>query len=584
MSSSRPYLGHGVGLRRRHYDRALRGQFDVDWVEAVSENFFGEGGRPLAVLEHLRAEMPVALHGVSLGIGSPEAPSAEYLRRLARLSRRIEPVWISDHLCWGHLEGIYSHELLPLPLTQAALDRVVSRVSAVQEALGRRILLENVSSYLSFACDDIPEWEFLAEISRRADCLILLDLNNILVSAHNHGFDPEDYLQGMPADRVWQFHLARHSDRGAYRFDNHCGTVPTEVWGLYEQALRRYGAVSSIVEWDEGVPPWSELRAEQRQAKARAQAIVGDDPGLQVATPSEGSPTSQTIHLDVSSDRSLTETQRLLWRAIRTPGGSVAILKNDPGLDRELAASLRSSPDLAYGARIDIYAQSMNWRLRGALAEIYPTLLWLLDDAGFDRLAALVIRDLPSRDPDLGRLGAGLAAVLATTSWAAKDPWIVDLGRCEWAMAELLDVADPPHQPLTSACLAERSASRWPELRLQPIPALRVLGSGVDLGPVWACRDDGEPADAGFAAARAARAGDFGSLVWRRDFVVFRRSLGAAELRTLQALIAGSTFAEALEAGLRGAAELQPSEVVAWLHRWLEHGLFVEISGASGRG
>ncbi|HFE46332.1 MAG TPA: DUF692 family protein, partial [Nannocystis exedens] len=528
MSSSRPYLGHGVGLRRRHYDRALRGDFDVDWVEAVSENFFGEGGRPLAVLERLRADMPVALHGVSLAIGSPEAPSAEYLRRLARLSRRIEPVWISDHLCWGHLDGVYSHELLPLPLTQTALDRVVSRVSAVQEALGRRILLENVSSYLSFTCDEIPEWEFLAEISRRADCLILLDLNNILVSAHNHGFDPEDYLEGMPAERVWQFHLARHSDRGAYRFDDHCGAVPAEVWRLYEEALRRYGAVSSIIEWDEGVPPWPELRAEQRQARGRARAIVGDDPGLQVATISDCMSTSRTIDVDVRSDRSLTETQGVLWRAIGTPGGSAAILKHDPELERELAAKIRSSEQLAYGARIDIYAQSMSWRLRGALAEIYPTLLWLLGDAGFDQLAALMIREASSRDPDLGRFGAGLAAVLATASWAAEDPWLVDLARCEWAMAELLDAADPPNEPLTSACLADRSVDQWPELRLQPIPALRLLASRFDLGLLWACRDRGEPALAGFAAARGAKAGDLGSLVWRRGFVVFRRSLAAA--------------------------------------------------------
>ncbi|MCA9660796.1 MAG: DUF692 domain-containing protein, partial [Myxococcales bacterium] len=178
---ARPYLGHGVGLRRRHYDRALRGELDVDWVEAISENFFGDGGRPLAVLERVRRDLPVALHGVSLGIGSPEPPPRDYLARLRRLIDRVEPAWVSDHLCWGHRGGVYSHELLPLPLTEAALDRVVGRVIAVQEALGRRIALENVSSYLTYTADAIPEWEFLAEVSRRADCRILLDLNNILV-------------------------------------------------------------------------------------------------------------------------------------------------------------------------------------------------------------------------------------------------------------------------------------------------------------------------------------------------------------------------------------------------------------------
>ncbi len=587
MLSSRPYLGHGVGLRRRHYDRALRGQLDVDWVEAISENFFGEGGRPLAVLERLRADMPVALHGVSLGIGSPEAPSAEYLRRLRQLSRRIEPIWISDHLCWGHLGGVYSHELLPLPLTQAALDRVVSRVSAVQEALGRRILLENVSSYLSFECDQIPEWEFLAEISRRADCLVLLDLNNILVSAHNHGFDPDEYLGGMPAERVWQFHLARHSDRGAYRFDDHCGAVPPEVWSLYESALRRFGAVSSIVEWDEGVPPWAELRAQQREAVVRAQTIVGAGPDLRsstFATSLAVSPASPAPSFDVSSDRFLSETQLVLWRSITTPGGSAAIFKEDPDLARDLAASIRSSVGFSNGARIDVYAQSMTWRLRGALAEIYPSLLWLLGEASFDRLAAQVIRDAPSQNPDLGRFGAGLVAVLANSRWAAADPWLVEIAQSDWAMAELLDGADPPDRPLTSDCLTDKSPAEWPEIRLQAIPALRVLVSAVDLGPLWACRDRGSPAQAGLVAARGAVTGEFGSLHWRRGFAVFRRSLCAAELRALRALVAGETLAAALEAGLEGSPELQPAEVVGWLHRWLEEGLFVGLVGPKGPG
>ncbi len=649
MPASRPYLGHGVGLRRRHYGRALRGELDVDWVEVISENFFGDGGRPLAVLERVRADMPVVLHGVSLGIGSPEPPSADYLRRLRELSDRIEPAWVSDHLCWGHLGGLYSHELLPLPLTEAALDRVVRHVDAVQEALGRRILLENVSSYLTFRTDSIPEWEFLAEVARRADSRILLDLNNVLVSAHNHGFEPDEYLRAIPADRVWQFHLARHSDRGAYRFDDHCGSVMPEVWALFEAALRRYGPVSSLVEWDEGVPPWELLRAEQREASARAEAIFGlslrIDPvagrvaervaaraaelggeageargaaqlGERIAeraaeqlgerAPGEGTPvaggsmvaparspssprstwsTLSTLSEDTSAlpsepgdadDRSLTAAQRALWTAMTTPGGSAAVRRDRPELARSLAALIAETERFPLGARIDVYAQSSIWRLRGALAEIFPTLLWLLGEEDFDRLAARVIAAAPSEHPDLGRVGAGLPPVLRTTAWAAEDPWIVDLARCERAMAELLDAADPPGPVLTPSALEERPPEAWPSLRLAPIPALRVLGGGVDLGPLWACRERGEPASEGWAAARAAQASGViaGSLLWRRGFEVFRRSVSEAEAAVLQALCEGAPLAGALDAALAAEPELEPTRVVGWVLRWLRDGLF----------
>ncbi|MCA9690347.1 MAG: DUF692 domain-containing protein [Myxococcales bacterium] len=271
----RPFLGHGVGLRVPHYARALERGLPVDWVEVISENFFGEGGRPLAVLSRLRRDMPVVLHGVSLAVGSLGPPDRAYLSQLATLASRVEPAWISDHLCWGNLSGHHSHELLPLPYTEEALAHVVDNVARVQDLLGRPILLENVSSYVGFHASVMPEWEFLAEVARRADCRILLDLNNILVSAANHGFEPAAYLEGVPAARVWQFHLANHTDRGHYRFDDHRGAVPPEVWALYEEALRRFGPVSSLVEWDEDVPAWEVLQGEQQVARDRARAVLG---------------------------------------------------------------------------------------------------------------------------------------------------------------------------------------------------------------------------------------------------------------------------------------------------------------------
>jgi uncharacterized protein (UPF0276 family) len=267
MAFQRIYLGHGIGLRPKHYGRFLECRPSVDWVEAISENFMRIGGRPLAVLEKVRRDFPVGLHGVSLSIGSTDPLNRDYLSDLAALARRIEPAVISDHLCWGSHGGRYVHDLLPLPFTEESLEHVVRRVARVQEALGRRILLENVSSYLTYVESTLSEWDFLAEVARRADCGILLDINNVYVSSKNHGFDPMDYLQAMPVDRVGQYHLAGHSDCGEYLLDTHDHHVCSEVWDLYGEAVRRFGLVSTLIEWDENVPVLEVLIAESRQAK-----------------------------------------------------------------------------------------------------------------------------------------------------------------------------------------------------------------------------------------------------------------------------------------------------------------------------
>jgi uncharacterized protein (UPF0276 family) len=265
-------LGHGVGLRVPHFEHALRHGLDVDLVEAISENFFGGGGRPMAVLERLRRDMPVVLHGVSLGIGSDLSPRADYLARLRALADRIEPAWVSDHLCWTSTGGHQAHDLLPLPLTEEALGRVVDNLGRVQDALGRRIALENVSSYVAWRASAIPEHEFLAEVARRADACILLDVNNVIVSAANFGFDPIAYVDALPSERIVQLHLANHSDRGTHRFDDHRGPVPEDVWALYRHVVRTHGRITTIVEWDEDVPAWDELRAQARRAASEEAA------------------------------------------------------------------------------------------------------------------------------------------------------------------------------------------------------------------------------------------------------------------------------------------------------------------------
>ncbi len=268
MAFDFPPLGHGVGLRPAHFGAVLEGRERAEWYEVISENFMLRGGRPLAVLDRVRAEAPVALHGVSLALGSTEPLDEDYLAALAALAQRIEPAWVSDHLCWGRFGNHYAHDLLPLPYTEEALAHVVERVRRVQDRLGRRLVLENVSSYVAFRHSTMPEWTFLAAVAAAADCGILLDVNNIYVSAVNHGFSPVAYLEGLPPDRICEIHLAGHSDHGTHLLDTHDQSVPPPVWDLYRLAVRRFGRVPTLVEWDDRIPPFADLLAESERARA----------------------------------------------------------------------------------------------------------------------------------------------------------------------------------------------------------------------------------------------------------------------------------------------------------------------------
>ncbi len=270
-----PYLGYGLGLRPDHYEDVLAEPPAVDWFEVVSENFMVPGGKPLHYLERVRERYPIVLHGVSLSIGSTEPLDRGYLRELKALADRVEPAWISDHLCWTGVDGVNLHDLMPLPYTEEAIAHVADRVSEVQDALGRRILLENVSSYITYASSALTEWEFLAAVAERADCLILLDVNNVYVSAHNHRFDPRAYLGGVPAGRIQQFHLAGHSRQGEHIIDTHDAPVVDEVWALFETALRRFGPVTTMIERDANIPPLADLVEELDTARRIGDRILG---------------------------------------------------------------------------------------------------------------------------------------------------------------------------------------------------------------------------------------------------------------------------------------------------------------------
>lgn len=268
-----PYLGFGLGLRPDHYHDILTARPAIDWFEVVSENYLVPGGKPLYYLDRIKEHYKMVLHGVSLSLGSTEPLDFGYLKQLKNLAHRIDAKWISDHLCWTGVAQKNMHDLLPLPYTEEALKHLKQRIQEVQDFLGKQILIENVSSYLTFSHSTLTEWDFICQLAEQADCYILLDINNIYVSAFNHHFDPLDFLRGIPPDRVKQFHLAGHSNNGDHIIDTHDADIIDPVWDLYAQALKLYGPVSTMIERDDHIPPLSALLLELEQAKKIAQTI-----------------------------------------------------------------------------------------------------------------------------------------------------------------------------------------------------------------------------------------------------------------------------------------------------------------------
>lgn len=262
-----PQLGFGLGLRSSHYAHILDHSPDVDWFEIISENYMDNHGYSMYLLERIAERYPIVMHGVSMSIGSTDPIDMKYLHGLKRLSKRINPQWISDHLCWTGILTRNSHDLLPLSFTEESLEHVVGRIKIVQDVLERPLILENPSSYLTFKQDTFTEWEFIKEMANQADCGILLDVNNIYVSSVNHEFDPIEYLNAIPMERVVQMHIAGHTNCGTHIIDTHDHPVVDEVWKLYHLAQQKAKGASTLLEWDAKIPPFDELLNELNKAK-----------------------------------------------------------------------------------------------------------------------------------------------------------------------------------------------------------------------------------------------------------------------------------------------------------------------------
>ena len=276
-----PRLGHdllglGVGLRTVHFQHILNERPQVDWFEIISENFMDSGGRPRHVLEQIAERYPIVMHGVSMSIGSTDPLNIEYLKKLKKLAGAVNARWVSDHLCWTGVAGLNSHDLLPIPLNEETLRHVVERIRIVQDVLERPLVLENPSSYVTFADSTMTEWEFLTRMSEEADCGLLLDVNNVYVSSRNHDFDPREYIENVPHERIVQCHLAGHTNLGTHIIDTHDDHVINPVWELYRQAHQLTGGISTLLEWDAKIPEFPVVHAEVLKAKQFMGEQLGD--------------------------------------------------------------------------------------------------------------------------------------------------------------------------------------------------------------------------------------------------------------------------------------------------------------------
>lgn len=277
MENSYPHKnikGCGIGLRLEHFDAIEKKQPDMPWFEVLSDNYLLEGTSQRDYLYEFRKNYPVTFHGVGLSIGSTEPLNMDYLQRLKKLKDEVQPAWISDHLCWTSAHGVVTHDLIPLPYTESVVKHIVDRINQVQDFMGEQLVIENVSSYLQFKSTDMSEWDFINEVTRQSDCRLLLDVNNIYVSAQNHKFDADEYLFAMPAERVAEMHLAGYEDRGTHLLDTHSRPITPPVWDLFKKAVQHVGDVPVLIEWDNDIPSLETVIAEANKADAIRQEVL----------------------------------------------------------------------------------------------------------------------------------------------------------------------------------------------------------------------------------------------------------------------------------------------------------------------
>lgn len=542
--------GFGLGLRTAHYQDFLAARQPVEWLEVITDNFLVDGGKPLAMLETFRRDYPVALHGVAMSLGSARGLNPHYLQRVRRLADRFEALWVSDHLCWTGPAQQPLHDLYPLPYTEECARLLIHHIRQAQDMLGRRLVVENVSSYLRYSASGVSEWDFLAHVVREADCELLVDVNNIYVSSVNHGFDPLDYLRAMPAERVRQIHLAGHSMTGHFIIDTHDHPVCEAVWQLYAQAIALFGPTATMIERDDHIPPLADLLAELTRAREMAEAAI---PNLAASarpqTPARFAPPPPSLP-------DLDGTQWLVGALVLAPQPIPTNTALPEALD-DTQARDHVNTRLSGHRGLEIYHNAYRARLSDVLADHLPKTQLYVGSEHFEELALAYVEQHPPVGAHLGRYGECFAQHLATVY--PDHPVLRELAELEWAMRTVFDAADQPAWRLTDVQEQgpEGCFHQWPILH----PTVNFLAQHSNALNIWRAihNDEDVPEPSYRATARHL-------LVWRRDQQPHFCSLDEEEVRFLQAL-QQKDHSIALVAEQQ-CDPMQPEQLGEWLRQW----------------
>lgn len=534
--------GVGVGLRTQHYPAITQNWPKMDWFEAITENFMDSGGRPLAILEQVRAHYPVALHGTSLSIGSTDPLRPHYMKNWKKLVDRIDPFLVSDHLCWTSVDQEELHDLLPLPFTEEALKHVVERVGQVQDYLGRQIILENVSTYVTYKHSNMPEWEFLRELARRSGCGILLDINNIYVNAFNHKFDALDYLKAVPGDKVRQFHLAGHTDMGKYYFDTHTGHVIDPVWKLYEEALKLYGPVSTLIEWDADIPEFEVLQSEAEKARGIYKKFKTPSQDLAAFKPAEFSKDPDPV--------SLPEIERRMKSWVQPQRSQLDCNLNEQG----------GEPG---NLRLSVYGEGYKARIFESLAEAFEAVYKVIGHDKFLELTHAYAAQYPSKHYNLNYAGKYFPDFLKQNEISKKFPFLIELAELEWAVMEVFDAQN--EKPFDMSSLSGLSMEDWAKIRFAFQPHVFVYRASWPVLDIWKNRNGSDkPAD-----GIKKQAQDI--LLFRVQTEIHSHVMASKEADLIQALRRGLSLGEACDK--INLPEGEAGKIQQWFQFWVSAGL-----------
>ena len=571
--SAHPFYGFGLGLRIPHYGNFEAGPQPVDWLEVITDNFLIDGGKPLHKLMRFREDYPIALHGVAMSIGTAQGVDKAYLRAVKALADRVEPMWISDHLCWSGLVDQPLHDLYPLPYTEECARLIVSHIEQVQDVLGRRLVLENVSSYIRYTDSQVSEWDFLRYIADTADCDLLVDVNNIYVSSVNHGFNPLDYLDAMPRQRVRQIHLAGHSYTGDFIIDTHDHPIIPEVWALYAQACERFGAVATMIERDDHIPPLSELLAELNHARCIAAAA-----GISTTPTTSKAPATARASVDNTAPASsgqgqwsgapmahknrhdLDQTQQKLGKFILNSDKDFSLLV--PHVVAKGEAAAPPHPAKIDGERgLEIYHHAYRARLKDTLADSFRHLTYYMGEH-FEAMARAYVEAHPPLHRPLSRYGDSIPAFLRTQY--PDDIVLAELAELEWALRTRFDCADVPAWTLDAI---ERQGVE-DCLQQSPVlhPSLLFLTLTTNAAAIWlAIKEDAEvpPVEKLESPTLVT--------VWRWGLQPHFMSLEGCAGEFLQALLEPQASINSVTEIFTEAGKLtDPEEFAGWLRSWWE--------------